>query len=169
MLCSALNCNQQAHARGFCNTHYRRVLANGSADDAAMRRAPNGDGWIAKGYAMVMDNGERRPVHVLIAERAIGRRLRKDQPVHHANRIKLDNRPTNLVVCQDEAYHALLHRRIRALEQCGHADWRSCQFCKKFDDPSNLVPRKSSHYHKHCAAAYERNRSQLRHQEEPHG
>lgn len=44
-----------------------------------------------------------------------------------------------LVVCEDKAYHKLLHIRTDALVVCGHANWRRCRFCGEYDDPKNLI------------------------------
>lgn len=62
-----------------------------------------------KRYASI---GERR-AHVVIAERIFGKPLPTSAVVHHANGDRLDNRPENLVICQDQKYHMLLHRRMR--------------------------------------------------------
>jgi len=46
--------------------------------------------------------------HRLVAEQTIGRYLRKDEVVHHLNRITDDNRPENLAV-MTMSEHAKLH------------------------------------------------------------
>jgi len=69
--------------------------------------------------------------HILIAEAALGKYLVLPACVHH-------HTPTQLVICQDNAYHKLLHRRTNALKACGHADWLKCKFCKCYDAPENL-------------------------------
>ena len=74
--------------------------------------------------------------------------------VHHVNEIRSDNWKENLVICQDCAYHKLLHRRARALKACGHANWRKCRFCKKYDDPENLSISGRTIYHKECVNEY---------------
>lgn len=51
--------------------------------------------------------------HVLVAEKALGRYLPDGVEVHHVNEIKHDNRGSNLVICEDQAYHRLLHKRMR--------------------------------------------------------
>ena len=51
--------------------------------------------------------------HILIAERALGRPIPDRAEIHHVNEVKTENRNDNLVICQDTAYHQLLHVRMR--------------------------------------------------------
>lgn len=62
--------------------------------------------------------------HVLVASRAMGKPLPKGAVVHHVNGLRWDNRPENLVVCQDESYHKLLHKRMRQLGRDVSGLWR---------------------------------------------
>jgi len=81
--------------------------------------------------------------HILLAEKALGKQLPPEADVHHINRIKNDNRNNNLVICQDRAYHMLLHQRQRALEKTGNADWRLCKFCGQYGDPNTMARHRS--------------------------
>lgn len=40
-------------------------------------------------------------VHILVAEKALGRTLPKGAEVHHVNEDRADNRNTNLVICEN--------------------------------------------------------------------
>lgn len=88
--------------------------------------------------------------HILIAEKALGKSLPIKAVIHHVNNNPGDNFPNNLVICQDNAYHKLIHRRTRAFAACGHASWRKCVHCKKYDSPENLTICGNTIYHKYC-------------------
>lgn len=101
--------------------------------------------------------------HILIAERALGKPLSLGTPVHHFNGDGRDNRNRNLVVCQDEAYHKVLHIRQKALAACGNASWRMCRYCRRYDSPKNLFIKGQCRtggraHHRACHSAYETRR-----------
>lgn len=94
--------------------------------------------------------------HWLIAEAAHGKPLPNQAVVHHHNRAD----PRALVVCEDQSYHMLIEYRTKALRASGHANWRKCQFCKRWDDQANLYTRPpgksgSTSYHRACRRTYE--------------
>lgn len=100
--------------------------------------------------------GDQALEHTLVVERILGGRLPERAVIHHVNHDGHDNRPENLVVCPDHAYHAMLHRRERALDACGHADWRFCTFCKAYSPPAQVTVSKYGQvYHKACKAKHE--------------
>ena len=109
------------------------------------------------GRLMVLSLGHPRattlgfvPEHILLAEKALGKPLPVGSEVHHFTE-------DQLVICQDQSYHRLLHVRQRALESCGNADWRKCHFCKKYDSPDKMILKKvakrplvTSMFHRAC-------------------
>jgi hypothetical protein len=97
--------------------------------------------------------------HVLLAEKALGRPLPFGAKVHHLNGSK-DCGP--IVVCENQSYHMLLHRREKALRECGHANWRKCVYCKNYDDTASLFvapPDKDNYqmpYHRSCKRYFQK-------------
>jgi len=85
-----------------------------------------------RGYIMIRDinskysNGESKYIfeHRIVAEKMIGRKLDKEEVVHHLNGIRTDNRPENLKIMLKNYHDSLgrtyiyiLQERIRHLEK----------------------------------------------------
>ena len=75
-----------------------------------------------KGYRMAVGR-KRQALHRRRAELALGKPLPRGAEVHHADGTTGDNAP--LVICQDRAYHMLLHKLMRERGmvypcRCGH-------------------------------------------------
>jgi HNH endonuclease len=145
----------QGQPRRFITGHNSRLRQKKNEDDGRYLRkhAP----------AHPRANGGRVFEQILVAEQALGKRLPEGAEIHHINGKKKDNRNENLVICQDRAYHFLLHQRTRALAACGHANWQRCYYCKAYDDPKNMivhVKKKASpaFEHRACTNAYRRKR-----------
>lgn len=103
--------------------------------------------------------------HVLIAEKALGGPLPSGAEVHHVDGGRRNNLPGNLVICQDSAFHKLLHRRTAALKATGHADYLKCTYCKSWDSEENLESAHGTNtyvFHRRCSTAYLRNRRKSR-------
>src|SRR6185436_1887812 len=116
----------------------------------------------------------RQLAHVLIAERALGKKLPKGSCVHHVNEIKSDNTNSNLVICENTAYHRLLHYRTKAYDITGNADFVQCVYCKTWSDPTHpeivfyeygIKSTKRSTFHRGCVRTAKRAASKKRYRE----
>lgn len=163
-VCTVPTCENKAVGRGLCHKHYKKWQRYGDPLVGIEYQRRHGDGTVTyAGYVAVMVNGKKKQQHVLVAEHALGKSLPIGAIVHHVNKDTKDNRNQNLVICQDQQYHKILHRRQDALEACGNANWRKCCICKQYDDPSNMSINGSPlhgerAYHKSCNTNRERER-----------
>jgi hypothetical protein len=98
-----------------------------------------------------MSTVKRVKTCILIAEKALGKYLPDNAIIHHANENKLDDRNSNLVICENETYHRLLHKRLRAYKACGKAWYMKCKICKQYDDPKSMSYSNNTYWHKECA------------------
>lgn len=104
----------------------------------AYSRGPDHYAWkggrgVSHGYITVPVSGRHQFEHIVIAERALGKPLPPKAQVHHVNGNRGDNARGNLVVCPDNEYHMLLHRRQRALDACGNPNAHRCRYCRSYD------------------------------------
>lgn len=128
---------------------------------SAERRAENGrklrNGGINHndGYIELYDpshSRRKRGEHIIKAQEAIGKPLPKGAVVHHWNEVRSDNRNENLLICDNQAYHVLIHLRMKAFKACGNPDYRRCRFCDTWDDVSMMWTNsnRSESYHRSC-------------------
>lgn len=74
-------------------------------------------------------------LHVYVAERALGRLLPDGVEVHHVDGDPTNNRNANLVICQDKAFHKLLHARSRVVRAGGNPNTQKvCGQCDSVKD-----------------------------------
>lgn len=96
--CSVEGCEFPLHQRGWCCGHYARYRAHGDVlahKSLIPRHGPqkNPNGYV---YDWCPERRRYLPQHRLVMEKYLGRRLVKDENVHHRNGIRDDNRIANL-------------------------------------------------------------------------
>ena len=154
--------NKIGNRTGMHSNHLKGP-ANGAWAGGTTINSGGYRGVLQRDHPRAGANGYVRE-HILVVERAMGKPLPPKAVVHHVDGNRQNNANRNLVVCPDDAYHALLHTRARALAACGNANWRRCNLCGQHDDPANLYhfPNCRVSQHRACAAAYQRARTSRR-------
>ncbi len=80
---------------------------------------------------MSLGHGKQKEWHLVRAERAVGHPLPSGAEVHHPDRDTW-NANARLVICEDRAYHFLLHRRMRVKAAGGNPNTDAiCGWCKQ--------------------------------------
>jgi len=97
--------------------------------------------------------------HILVMEQKLNRFLTGEEVVHHIDNIKSNNDIDNLMLFENDAYHALYHAKKKILDACGVEGFVRCGICKKYGDPIN---EDMSYYgrgyeHIECRREYARN------------
>lgn len=84
--------------------------------------------------------GLRRRAYRVRAEDALGRALKHTEEVHH-------HTPTQLVICQDHAYHGLLHARMRIVRAGGDPDTQAIcgGECRRLLPRTAFSPNRGAH------------------------
>lgn len=86
--------------------------------------------------------------HILVAERALGHALPAGAEVHHFDENQRNNAGGNLVICQDRAYHKLLHVRARTVRAGGNPNTHKvccdCHLVKPFEAFNVMRANKST-------------------------
>ena len=136
--------------RGWVKGEPQEFIYGHSLRDPNKQIEDMGIGVNAKGYSYTTGG---TLVHRINAERVLGKTLPSRAAVHHIDENRQNPNNNNLVICQDNTYHQLLHQRMRALKSSGHAGWRKCYICKKHDDPARMVNYEShpSYFHRECS------------------
>lgn len=65
-------------------------------------------------YIDARGDKKRSPLHIVVAEQKLGRKLDDNEVVHHVNLDKEDNRPENLYIC-DNSTHRKIHQDLEHL------------------------------------------------------
>lgn len=94
--CQFEGCDRPHRSKGWCGGHYAQVAA-GNEPKPLRKLAPRGSGSLnGNGYRMIAVDGSYVPEHRYIYEQFLGRKLLKEENIHHKNGVRHDNRLENL-------------------------------------------------------------------------
>ena len=123
-----------------------------------MKRKSEGS-LSSHGYLRFTTNGSRIYGHKILIESVLGKPIPKGAVCHHIDGNKTNNINSNLILCDSDSYHHFLHRRERALKECGHSGWIRCGYCSELDDPKNMyIHKRQTGFHRECQNKYKRDK-----------
>ena len=113
--CSVGGCEEvTSSVHGLCTKHYKQkwYLGKVGRDELIVRTST--ERWIHKkfGYVMIKIKGKLVYEHRHLAEKALGKPLPKGAIVHHMGAPDDNHGQFKLVICPDQEYHMLLHKRM---------------------------------------------------------
>jgi hypothetical protein len=94
-VCGVSGCTRRHYAKDMCILHYRRTVTGQSFDDPIILRNVVRDVTTRNGYVYRTGTGGG-PLHRLVMAEHLGRPLLKSENVHHVNGVRDDNRIENL-------------------------------------------------------------------------
>jgi len=117
-ICIIEGCEQiTGLSHGMCMPHYKRWWYLKSLGRTELIKRTSKERWIntQTGYVMVKQNGRLTYEHIVLAEKALGKPLPPGTIVHHTKARDDNHGYCRLVICPDQAYHILLHKRMQEL------------------------------------------------------
>lgn len=114
--CSMKGCETLTSSiHGLCTPHYKQQWYLKSVGRSELIKRTSKERWIhsKSGYVMMRNSfGSLSYEHIILAEKALGKQLPYGAVVHHMSAPDDNHGPFKLVVCPDQAYHMLLHKRM---------------------------------------------------------
>ena len=117
-ICCIKDCSEITFSKsGICTKHYKQQWYLKSQGRTELKVRTSEERWIniATGYVMVKHEGKLVYEHRLLAEKALGKPLPKGAIVHHTGARDDNHGPFKLVICPNQEYHALIHKRMKEL------------------------------------------------------
>lgn len=116
--CLTEDCPRLGHFKtGLCTPCYKQRWYLNSRGRAEKLVRTSQERWIHKkyGYVMIKVKGVLVYEHRMLAEKALGKPLPEGAVVHHMIAPDDNHGFLKLVICPDQAYHVLLHKRMEEL------------------------------------------------------
>lgn len=130
-----------------CSTRHQMLHGFVTVWKGGRRQITDGR-WVRMIYRPDSPRGKYQYEHIYLAEKALGKHLPPRALVHHFNEDHSDNSPGNLVICQDQSYHRLLHTRAAVYRAGGNPN--TDKLCSRCAVPKAFIdfPQKLANWDK---------------------